>query len=584
MISRTLLLFALLLPGALSASIAVSAATWTADTGVLSIASERLGHESASKVIQWLGQQPAIRSAWLGRDARTVDIRFRDGVGGAILPGTVRAAAIGSAPTVRRIIPDALPHQSSGARAAVLEPFASELGLGSFAGQPEVDALQAAGFTVDQANDTGVSIGTFASLAQYNVVYMHTHSGYVGSQWAVASGEQVNGDPTVQPYLQDGSVIYTGVAGGGGRTWYAITSSFVTKHMGRFASKAILFINGCDLLNSSDFWQAFSNQGAGAMISWNGLGAAKDDYLSAAAFFSFMRQGQTISQAMSNTYSAGYGSSSGSGQSASMGFVGDGSITLGQAASSRPSQVTPTSTSPPTVTATVPAAATPTGTIVPTATSTDTPLPPTTQPTDTPTETPTPTLSPTPTTPLVTPSLSLASSVSPGSRQTLAFHFMAGATVHFTVAFPNGDRKLHTSTAGGQGNATYSFSQHSSEITRENDVATVTVDAQVGEQTAETQQRYHIGFGKIDVSAEPRRQAAGRKITIYVHTHARTGVELTVATSHPIHLSSVTGTHGWTHFSYRLSHKLRTGRKVVVRASFHSGQRTYSTETTFAIT
>src|SRR5206468_551724 len=158
------------------------------------------------------------------------------------------------------------------------EPFASELGLGPYAGQPEVDDLQAAGFSVDQGYDTSVTIAVLASLAQYNVVYIHTHSGYVNGRWAVSSGEPVNGDPAVQPYVSDGSVIYTGVAGGGNQTWYAITPKFVTSHMGHFGAHSFLFVNGCELLDSGDFWQALASQGAGAMVSWNGLGQAKDDY------------------------------------------------------------------------------------------------------------------------------------------------------------------------------------------------------------------------------------------------------------------------------------------------------------------
>jgi len=69
-----------------------------------------------------------------------------------------------------------------------------------------------------------------------------------------------------------------------------------------------------------------------ALVSWDQNAAAKDDYLSAAAFFNVMGTGQSVSAAISTLHAAGYGTSSDNGVPATLGYLGDGSVTLSSAA------------------------------------------------------------------------------------------------------------------------------------------------------------------------------------------------------------------------------------------------------------
>src|SRR5260370_34245960 len=63
------------------------------------------------------------------------------------------------------------PARSPAGRALVLEPFATQLGLGPGAGDPEVSKLQAAGFDVTELHDTAVTVQVMATFWQYNVIY-----------------------------------------------------------------------------------------------------------------------------------------------------------------------------------------------------------------------------------------------------------------------------------------------------------------------------------------------------------------------------------------------------------------------------
>jgi hypothetical protein len=552
-----------------SASIAasphtVASAAGTPDARVLSRASLQRGHDAPKLVIR----QPAVVSASIGNDHQTVDVRFRDGMRAAILPRLQRYVAVQRlAPLARSAAPTKVP---SAPQAAVWEPFAAELGLGPNAGDVEVQQLQAAGFAVDQKYDTNVTIAQLATLSRYNVVYMHTHSGVSsGGDGVVASGELANGDPAVAPYLQDGSVITVGVAGSS-QQYYGITSKFISAHEGTFPANSLLFLNGCALLRATTFWQALHARGAASLVSWDQNAAAKDDYLSAAAFFNVMGGGQSVSSAISTLRAAGYGASSDNGVSATLGYIGDGSVTLRSAAVG--GSVNPTS--PPTTNTPSPSA---TSTPIPVATSTRT---------ATPAPAPAATSTPVSTHPSIPALVSLVSVVKPGAMQHISVqHLTPATTVQLRVSFPNGDVSGSRVTADATGRAQFSFIQSGSMLTRQSRTAVVEVTSTTASGTATTTLHYTIAYGTVDVVAHPRTLSVGGSGAILVHTQPHKGVTVQVkpASGRATNMHGTTGRLGWVKLSYKVKLSWRRGRTVVVHATVRLHGKQYHARTTISV-
>ncbi len=537
------------------------------DQAVLQRAAVRLQSLGTSRTIRTLRRNPDIQTAQMGRDGQTVDVRFRDGSDSLILPRIERSVSIG--PERRLIRAESVANGPSGGKAAVWEPFATELGLGPSAGTSETQALQSAGFTVDSEYDSAVTVGLVASMAQYNVVYMHTHSGVSASgDGVVATGEPVNGDPSVAPLLADGSVIKVGVAGST-QTYYGITSKFISTHLGRFQPHALLFINGCALLSSSTFWQTLSAQGAGVLISWDQNAAAKDDFLSAAAFFNVMLGGTSVSDTLTTLRTAGYGTSSDNGVPASLGYVGDGAITLS-------ATVTGGGTAPPpTVTAAPPTAAPPTGvpptstaspaptsTIVPSQTSTPVPA----------TSSPTPHYAPTP----VSAQISLVSPIKPGKDQRIVVsRVIAGSPVTARVTYPNGQTADFSGTANASGTARITFVQHPGKLTRFVRTATVQITATTVSGQATSSFKYLIAFRKVDLVAPPSASVHGR-VSIFVHAAKHRDVTVTI---HPGHRKivvkrGVTGDRGWLKIPYTIPAKIKPGGVISLHAQVRLVRKT----------
>ncbi|HEX6506986.1 MAG TPA: hypothetical protein VF221_05070 [Chloroflexota bacterium] len=519
------------------------------DRTVLASAALQLGQASSLAVLRWLSLQYSVQRAVIGRDRRTVDIRFRDGLRAAILP---RQSGIAKLELRSLLHVNARASAPSGARAAVWEPFASELGLGSHAGDVEVQQLEAAGFSVDQAYDTAVNVASMAGLSRYNVVYMHTHSGVSsGGDGVLATGELADGDPTVAPLIQDGSVITVGVAGTS-QQYYGITSHFISAHLAKFPADSLLFLNGCALLRASTFWGALQTRGVAAMVSWDQNAAAKDDYLSAAAFFNVMGSGQSVSGAISTLRAAGYGASSDNGVPATLGYVGDGSITLQRAGSGL--------TTPPTSTP-VPTATTQPG---PAATATSTPIPASTG-------TPIPRLTDTPiaTHPPVPVLVALRASVLPGTRQSIEVQRVSPKSrVQVRVKFPSGTTLRLSGAADSAGRATITFVQPHNAIARFNQEATVEITATTATGTATQSERYAIALGKIDLVEQPRKQHPGQRVTIYVHTHAHKVVTVIVQKGggKSVIFRGTTGDRGWMKLVYTLARSIRPGQHLAIRA------------------
>jgi hypothetical protein len=512
----------------------------TIDLRTLSQASKLLGSESRTRVTSWLRGQSAVKRVALGTDGRTLDLRFRDGFDALILSDRLSTVALPTGSVPRLSNPRLTPQQ--GARAAVWEPFASELGLGSQAGAIEAADLQKTGFQVSELTDSSVTVEAMGSLSSYNVVYMHTHSGTASNgEGVVTTGELANGDPTAESYRSDGSVIIVGVAGSTD-TYYAITSRFVTEHMGQFPKNSFLFLNGCALLPATAFWQALSARGAGAMVSWSADATTYDDFLSAAALFNQMAQGQSIADAISTLQANGYGTSQWNGVTATLGFRGDGTITLARAAQGQISTATPTPTRTPGPSATP--------------TSTGTSVPPPATATATATATRIPTLSIT----------SLARVVAPGKQQQIVVQSTPGAALVLDVQFPDGEHHVASLTADSAGKAIFSYVQPANVITRSSRTASVQVEAGTVRTISSS---YTIRFAPIDLLLSARAMRPGRVLGLTVHTATRTAVAIRVGRSHLLHTR--TGPKGWASIRFRVPKVAKVGTvfAVTARARVH---------------
>jgi len=563
------------------------------DLHLLRTASQSLAYHTRAQVLRWLHTQPGVRSVAIGADGRTINLTFRDGMQGDILASQLKPVKVAFRGEARMAAPA---QQSAAPSALVAEPFATELGLGGNAGDVEVHDLQVAGFRVDQLYNTQVTVATMLSLANYNVVYMHTHSGVLpNGHGVVATGELANGDPAVSPYLADGTVVVVGVAGSTDM-YYAITSGFIAAHAGQFRHDSLLFINGCSLLSTPDFGQALLARGAGVLVSWDQLGTSQDDFLSAAAFFNVMSQGKSVSDAIASLRAAGYGISHYQGATATLGFQGDGAITLAAAAQgplpTAPS-ATPTSTATPTPTA-ITLTPTASATAVPTPTATPTSTPSVTLPPPPPFTTPTsirataaptsPALQTATATPLTVLQGTLKPVVAPESMQHVLAHYAANTPLHFRVVFPNGDVRQTQKLTDGTGSAVFAFKQHASKISRESSMATVQVSTPDGTGVPVTL-HYRIGWGPIDLAVEPRVQRPGHTVVIWVHSRAGTAIMVTIQVhgKKTAHLDAITAKDGWADLVRKIGIHARRRDTVYVRADVQLNHTDRHTSTTYQV-
>ncbi|HZU11542.1 MAG TPA: hypothetical protein VFB58_01780 [Chloroflexota bacterium] len=260
----------------------------------------------------------------LGLDGRTITVR----VGGreiAILPSSVTTQ-----PLRRHGLSSRLRRQDTptSRRAIVLEPFATELDLGSNAGVPEVQALQSLGYTVTALRDSAVSLATMATLAQYSVVYMETHSGVLSSGDAVVATAQT--DTTgLDALFHDGSVIQVTVAGDPTKKLYiGITGKYVTQHLNAFPTRSLVYLNGCAVLAAPLFWSALQARGVSTLVSWDHDAIDSTEDEAARLVFEDLAAGNTVVTAVNAARANGLGTSFVDGTQARLGFLGAGSLTL----------------------------------------------------------------------------------------------------------------------------------------------------------------------------------------------------------------------------------------------------------------
>lgn len=456
----------------------------------------------------------------MGLDGHTVMLRFRDGLNSAVLPASRATPARLPMFSSRRVVRDGT--ATGGPRALVLEPFATELNLGPNAGVVEADDLQAAGFRVDRLVDGQVTMGTMATLANYNIVYMLTHSGV--NQWGegvVATGELANTDPTIDPMIKEFSVLVVGVVGSS-QLYYGIMSRFIQYHVGEFPAHSLMFINGCSMLGASLFWKALASKGMGAMVSWDHDALATDDVPASADFFAAMYGGKDVADAVAAVRADGHGVSRPSGGPvANFGFLGDGTITL-QAA----------------------AGPTPTPTLVP------------------------PTATPVPTRRLI---VRLRSRVVPGRRQLISISAPSRASLRIAVAYPNGNHRSVLLTVPPAGALTYTYRQPSNVITPSDVAARVLVsDPRIHASAAAT---YTIAKGAFDLHIAPSAALPGHRVTFWVYS-ARSGRGRIDVRSHArlLHRFALRLTpRHWIHVEYALPPHASRGRLAVWASGFGIG-------------
>jgi hypothetical protein len=389
-----------------------------------------------------------------------------------------------------------------------------------------------------------------ATLPQYNVVYMHTHSGATSAgEGVLVTGQYATSNPCASGLAEDCPVIVSGVYGNP-QLYFAITSTYVQQSMTPFLRSSILFFNGCAFLPATRFWNALSAKGAGVMVSWDNDTLAYDDFLDGAAFFNQMVTGASVASSISTLKAAGYGTSQWNGQTSHLGYLGNGNITLAQAGQGRTTP--PTATPRPTTAAPT---ATPRPTNVPPG-ATATPVPP----------------SATPTATSIPATISLAhTSVKPGEQQVITVHASPDRKVLLNLVFPTANTISDSRYPDSSGTATFSITQPANTITRHSRTAAVDVELQgpASGQVQALSSHYTIGYGKIDISST--QIPANRKgtVRIWVHTHAHSTVtgKILAPGATAKRFTVKTGKKGWASYKYHLSRLLTAGQTVTVHSS-----------------
>jgi len=179
-------------------------------------------------------------------------------------------------------------------------------------------------------------------------------------------------------------------------------------------------------------------------------------------------------------------------------------------------------------------------------------------------------------------SVTAKGTVKPGDLQVVKAHATPGATVNFTVLYPNGDRQSHSSKAGPKGIATYKYRQAGSKVLHNRHVATITATVAVGGATGA--RTYKIKFGKLDISVEPRTVTVGQTVNIYVH--ASRGKRVSAQVIFPKGKSKTfkgkAGKNGFGHWRLKATAAMRkTGKKVKVIGRIQGTSA--HTQTTFTV-
>lgn len=190
--------------------------------------------------------------------------------GGIACPVCIRVVAIALLLVSWLASYNSVAAQTPPGRALVLEPFAAQLTANGQAGATVATVLRKVGFDVTVLTGNQVTVPVMTHLADYNVIYIETHSALLPNGDAViATGETDN-----RPYgnlYGDGGLMQTVVAGDAHHALYnAVTGRFFALHLGAFAPGAILFVNGCAVLSAPLLWRDLQRRGLSTLIGWNG--------------------------------------------------------------------------------------------------------------------------------------------------------------------------------------------------------------------------------------------------------------------------------------------------------------------------
>lgn len=347
-----------------------------ADQETARLASSRAVHHPQATA-RWLRHQPVVGSAQVDSFG-SIAIQFKDGAALSILPPfqSRQSPVLAHLPVLAPIqtraggssTPTPVP-SGAGARALVLEPFATELGLGSTAGDEIAAVLRSAGFSVQVLRDDAVTVAVMETLNQYAFVYMETHSDPLvsGGDAVVATGETNTADYTGM--FAEGSLKQVMVAGDSPTHLYdAITGSFIRLHVGAFSTGSIMFVNGCGVVNAPLFWQALADKNLSALIGWDNNVPATFNVQTGRDLMAHLWAGQDVGDAVRATTADGLGVTfTAETGDAHLGFLGEATASLpGARGSAAQSDSSPPPATTPPATPTVTPSATPTAT--PTAT------------------------------------------------------------------------------------------------------------------------------------------------------------------------------------------------------------------------
>jgi hypothetical protein len=165
----------------------------------------------------------------------------------------------------------------------------------------------------------------------------------------------------------------------------------------------------------------------------------------------------------------------------------------------------------------------------------------------------------------------------------LAFdvHSSPGASVVVRLTFPDGDVVNSTAAAGSDGVAHISSPLKSSRITRHSRTVTVSVSA-LGTTASGS---FTIGFGKIDVSIEPRIVSRGATTVIWVHSARvqKVKIKVTPKLTKADVKTATTGKNGWAKVYYVVSKARALTTTLTVHARTVGGNVAGSTSQTFTI-
>lgn len=327
--------------------------SFAADERILRQATVLVNHHRDA--LSWLRRQPRVRDAERGADGRTITIHMRDGLTQAILPATAGTSTYRvTRPQRAELVNQAT---SGGQRALVLAPFAWQ--YQAFATTDQVASLLTqAGFQTTELVNSQVTVDVMKSIADYKVVYISGHAGWLGDGTVVVSTGQV-ASPDGGPYLNDiskGVMIIGSVAGDDGvHLFYDIAPGFINSYVGQFGAHSMVLMNGCGTSYSQSMSQALLAHGVTTYTGWTSEVNSPDMERGGYAVMYGLSTGHmTVGQAVDRAVAAGLATSEIQGVPTQMVLSGDSTLTLQEAAAPdpTPTPVPPTATTTPTPTPT----------------------------------------------------------------------------------------------------------------------------------------------------------------------------------------------------------------------------------------